>query len=321
MKEFGKVMLIIGMVIGSGFASGKEIAVFFSRFGWLSYVFIPIAFLLFFGVFYWILYYGKKGVQKFYSSKAFLIISVVVSLVFTSSMFAGTTATISTGIKWIDIFLIISLLIGCVIVSQKGVGLLAKINSYLIPFTIVVLFGCLTKNVGQSQSFVNGDFFSGSLFSILYVVMNVSTSCLVMGMLGQDMTKKQILIVSFFASLILALLLTFINFVLLGNEGSLLLSMPLLEISSGKIYTLMRVVIFLGCLTTLISLVFTISQSLKKLGVFGFFNIFISVFFPFFASFLGFGQIVSVLYPIVSVLGIFLLVPFLPWEKLFRKKE
>ena len=50
MKEFGKVMLIIGMVIGSGFASGKEIAVFFSRFGWLSYVFIPIAFLLFFSL-------------------------------------------------------------------------------------------------------------------------------------------------------------------------------------------------------------------------------------------------------------------------------
>ena len=110
MRDFGRIMLIIGTVIGSGFASGKEIAVFFSRFGSLSYVFIGLAFFLFFGVFYWILSYGNKGMSKLNSSKFFLILSVVVSLVFTSSMFAGTTATMSFSLLPLDIFLILALL-------------------------------------------------------------------------------------------------------------------------------------------------------------------------------------------------------------------
>lgn len=326
MRDFGRIMLIIGTVIGSGFASGKEIAVFFSRFGSLSYVFIGLAFFLFFGVFYWILSYGNKGMSKLNSSKFFLILSVVVSLVFTSSMFAGTTATMSFSLLPLDIFLILALLIICIYVSQKGIKLLAKINTFLIPAAIVVLICCLINNFSSQPGFINGSFFSGSFFSVLYVVMNVSTSCLVMGQLGEQMTKKSRLIVSFFSALILAVLLVFINYVILSNDGSINLSMPLLEISSGSIKILMRIVIFLGCLTTLLSLVYTISQALLKLGVYGVFNVFISVILPFCTSFMGFGNIVSILYPFVSVLGIFMLYPFCPTEKIkklliFKKKR
>lgn len=304
-------MLIIGTVIGSGFASGKEIAVFFSRFGVFSYIFIPFAFLLFFGVFFWILSHGESGIQKISSSKLFLSLYVIVSLVFTSSMFAGTKATILTNNYIIDVLLLVFLIVICVYVAKRGLFVLTNINAYLIPFTILILIICLIKNHGEILSFENGSFFSGFLFSILYVIMNISTSSLLMGQIGKSMTKKSILIVSFFAALVLAILLFFINFTLLSNPESLNYSMPLLEMSQGYVYILMRLVIFIGCLTTLLSLVYTTSQSLKKLGICGVFNILVSVFLPFLASFLGFGKIVSILYPIVSVLGVVLVIPFL----------
>ena len=94
--------------------------------------------------------------------------------------------------------------------------------------------------------------------------------------------------------------------------------MPLLQISGGYVYVLMRIVIFVGCLTTLLSLVYTTSQNLQKLGICGVLNILISIILPFLASFLGFGKIVSILYPIVSVLGILLVIPFL---EIFNKTK
>ena len=310
MRIFGKIMLIIGMVIGSGFASGKEIAVFFSRFGCFSYIFIPFAFLLFFGVFFWILSHGKSGTEKLNSSKILLSLYTSISLVFTSSMFAGTKTTMSFGNKVVDIVLIIILLLTCVYVSKTGIKALEKFNSYLIPITIVILIVCLIKNVGHEIIYLKGSFPLGFMFSILYVVMNVSTSSFVMGQMGKTMTKKEIFWVSFFASLILSVLLLFINFVILTNFESLNYSMPLLQISNGVVYVLMRIVIFVGCLTTLLSLVYTTSKSLSKLGIGGVFNFFISVFFPFVLSFLGFGKIVSFVYPVASVVGICLLFPF-----------
>ena len=318
MKNFGRIMLIVGMVIGSGFASGKEIAVFFSRFGYFSYIFIPFAFLLFFGVFYWILSHGKNGIEKISSSKFYSSLYILISLVFTSSMFAGTKTTISTNVIPFDVVIVFFLLIFCIYVAKNGLLVLTKINSYLIPFTIFILMLCLIKNRGAIVTFENGSFFSGILFSILYVVMNISTSSFVIGQLGQSMSKRSMIIVSFFASFILSILLLFINLTLLKHPESLSYSMPLLQISGGYVYVLMRIVIFVGCLTTLLSLVYTTSQNLQKLEICGVFNILISIILPFLASFLGFGKIVSILYPIVSVLGILLVIPFL---EIFNKTK
>ena len=308
-------MVIIGAVIGSGFSSGKEIAVFFAQFGSLSYIFIPLVFLMFCGAFYWIMSHGRKGVETIASSKAYLFLFVLISLVFTSSMFAGTKKTISTDIYFLDAFLIFALIFFCIIVSKKGLIVLTKTNLYLMPFTILVLGVCLVKNIGQPANFHNGNIISGGFFSVLYVIMNISTSSLVMGQLGEEMSKKRIFFVSLFSAFVLSFLLLLIDLTILSNPESLSLSMPLLEISSGSVYVLMRIVIFIGCLTTLLSLVYTTSQSLQKLGTYGVLNIFISIFIPFFVSFFGFGQIVSFLYPVVSVLGILLLTPFLGFNK------
>ena len=59
-KVFVAVLVLFGAVLGSGFASGKEIVVFFSRFGNLSFLYIFLAAFLFFLLFYFFLKNAEK---------------------------------------------------------------------------------------------------------------------------------------------------------------------------------------------------------------------------------------------------------------------
>lgn len=71
-KIFSAVMIVIGTVIGSGFASGKEIAVFFSRFGAVSYFFIPLTFFAFLVLFMLFLVWVKKHLINLVLQNCFL---------------------------------------------------------------------------------------------------------------------------------------------------------------------------------------------------------------------------------------------------------
>ena len=42
------VFLIVGSIIGAGFASGRELSLFFAEFGYSSLYFLPIVFVLFY---------------------------------------------------------------------------------------------------------------------------------------------------------------------------------------------------------------------------------------------------------------------------------
>lgn len=318
MKNVGKTMMIVGMFIGSGFVSGKEIAVFFSRFGNFSYIFIPLAFILFFAGIFWILSHGERAEEKFNSSKSLIFISILVNLIFTSSMMAGTIMSLKTKYIALTIVLILALLFLCYRVIKKGMGYLTKVNTILIPILIIVLLICLLKNAKVGHVIESKNAAYAGFFAILYILMNLSSSCLVIGKLGSDMSKKSRIYVSLFASLILTVLLLGINYTLLSNENSLDLTFPLLEMSEGYVFYLMKFVLFIGCLTSVLSIVFVNSKALLSLGLKGFLNYLVCVCLPLVISMFGFGNIVSYLYPLASILGGLILVSlyFVPYKKL-----
>ena len=82
-------LAIIGTVIGSGFISGKEIVVFFSRFGWFSFPCIVLAFFLFFFLFKFVLERGTQAIKRLENSKICFWLNIVLCLIFSSAMFAG----------------------------------------------------------------------------------------------------------------------------------------------------------------------------------------------------------------------------------------
>ena len=301
-------MIVIGTVIGSGFASGKEIAVFFSRFGIVSHFFIALTFFAFFAIIYAFFSLGEKALKKLEKSRFFSIICIIISLIFTSSMFAGTINVLPESV-FLKICFALILLVVCCRVSKRGVPMLAKLNNLLIPATLVCLLIVLISNFkGANLSVnINQNAFAGLFFAVLYWVLNFSISGLVIAKTGLEMTKRQKVLASFFSSLILSAFLLLTNFVILSNPESMQQGMPLVFLSSGVMSVLIKFVVFSGCITTLFSLVFTTAETLKRFNFSQRAIYFVSIIFPAALSLFGFGAIVSLLYPFASVLGFFLL--------------
>ncbi len=311
MKQvFSVVFLIFGTVVGSGFSSGSEIVVFFSRFGRLSYLFVLIAVVLFFGLFYFFLRSSERMVVLMENNKLLKWISLFVSIVFAASMFAGTNslfAHFSTLTRWI----LTGVLVGaCLYVVCKGVSGLERANGLIMPlagvmFVVVLGFGCLSKGgLVPVASKV-----AGWWYCPLYVALNTSTSGLVFAKAGSKLTKKQALLTCLFSSFLLAFFLLLGNFVIRNNPDCFASEMPFLEVAKSNkfVFVLAFVLILLGCATTLLSLCFTIKNLAKQSIKSDWICNLLAVFMPLVLSGFGFAKIVAIVYPLCSILGVFVL--------------
>ncbi len=318
------VLAILGTIIGSGFISGKEISVFFSRFGSFSFLSIIIAFILFFLLFKMILGGTEKAIKRLEESKIVFAMNTILCLIFSSAMFAGVGNILSNNTKLgiIAIFLIIFL---CSLVFAKGLGSLNKLNLLIVPLMIIVFVALiLTKlNFSFQPLAKQTDFaFPSIVYSILYVVLNVANGGTLIARVGKNLSSRQKTQVAFISALALFIILLIANLVLLLNPSSLSYAMPILSLFSSFRLVLMTFVVFSGCVTTLLTLVYTISSSMRGLCKNEFLNYFTSIILPLLLSLVGFDFIVEYLYPLASVLGIYLLCDlfFVPFFKRAYKK-
>ena len=125
--------------------------------------------------------------------------------------------------------------------------------------------------------------------------------------LGQGLTNRQKARVGFISALVLMLILMFVNIILLQHPMALSLEMPLLMLFDGYQGLAMKIIIAVGCSTTLFSLIYTSSFLVRGLCNNEFLNFVISIILPSLLSLLGFGFIVTYLYPMASIMGIFVL--------------
>lgn len=308
------VFLIFGTVVGSGFSSGKEIMVFFSRFGSMSYLYIILAGILFFCLFYFFLTVGGRIVRKLERNSFFNFIIILISVVYCASMFAGIESLFGYFPQWLYAILILLLIVGSFCVVHKGVGGLEKVNIFLMPisaivFLCILLSLCLVNTNSLSISFE----WAGFLYCPLYVSLNSAMSGIVISKAGSNITKKQTFFISLFSSLLIVVFLLLGNFVLLQNVESFFSDMPFLFLSQNNtvLFALTFIVILTGCFTTLISMCYTIKNACKDKIKNDKFSTLVAVVLPFSVSSFGFSHIVSNLYPLSSVLGIFILIYFL----------
>ncbi len=304
------IFLILGTVIGSGFSSGKEVFVFFSRFGYYSFVFIPIAFLLFYFVFYFLMIKGRARVENLIHSRFLSVLMLICAIVFSSSMFAGIKSCMLGNSLFITILLFVLIFILCFYACYKKLDYLSALNLFLIPILLVILLLFFMFKITDLQftevftpNFELG-VFGGGFYSILYILLNVSLSSIVIAKSGEGMTKKQIRRASFVSAFILSAFLLMVNILLICNYDLASCDMPLLALSDGAFTYLLTFVIMIGCLTTLLSDIYIASSSCKQFHLKGRFNFVICVILPYVISNIGFSYIVSWLYPIVSLLGI-----------------
>lgn len=309
-KVFIVVFLIFGTVVGSGFASGKEIFVYFTRFGQLSFLYILLACLLFFLIFYFFLTKGERVLKKFDKLPFLTPLMLFVSLTFCASMFAGIKNLFFYFPVWLYYVLFLILLACCIFVTFKGIKGLEKINLFLMPITMIVFivvlgFGLASSSVISYQT----TSWAGVLYCPLYVALNTCMEGIIISKAGMNLSKKQAFWASLLSSGLIFVFLFVGNLVLIKNGDMLDSAMPFLSIAGKNVFVFMLCycVILIGCFTTLISLCYTLKIAFQKVLKNNVAATLVAVLLPLCISILGFSQIVSFLYPIASVLGVFML--------------
>ena len=306
-KVFSTTFLIFGMFVGAGFASGNEIVVFFSRFGRLSYIYECIAIGLLFFVLFFFLKYGRFVTNKIEENKALNFVMFVSMLVFAASMFAGVINLSSYFNLPLRICFIVGILAFAFFITKRGLLGIEKFNFLLMPILAILFFVelCFSLHTQNFQSVPSR--FVGIFYAPLYVALNILMGVFVLSKQGEKLTKKQAILSCLFSCTLLSIFLLFGNFVLLRNAKVFVSEMPFLDIFSNNfaLFFIEFFVIFCGCFSTLIVLCFTLKKLLNKYVKNNLFCIFLSVFLPYILACVGFSQIISIFYPIVSIFGIF----------------
>lgn len=329
LKIFQVAVVFIGTIVGAGLASGKEITNFFTSYGPKSFIGIIICGALYISMgiiiskislLYKLNSYSE--VMKVISPNIFgKLTGVITTLYFISSaaiILAGSGALIHQffGIPKIVgtlIMLCISLFF-----LLRGTDGLIEVNSFIVPGLIItitivtILYITFANDVMSLDSLVNSPAKKEGIgiSTILYSGYNILCSSGVLVPLSTEMKKSRTMIIGIILGATgLTLLCIAINSLLLVNQPYIYeYEIPLLFIAQrfGPIVqAVLSMIILLEMFSTEVSDVYSISKTLEQSfnikfnkGVF----IVLIVALP--ISQLGFGKLISTLYPLFGCLSL-----------------
>lgn len=324
---FDIIFVLIGTFVGAGFASGKEIFNFFTIFNLYSFVSIFVfSLLLFFLIFKcinikknnnlnsysdFLLYLEKK--YKYFNSKFFLFI---INIFLASSFYIMIIALAALFNyqfnieKYIVVF--ISIFICFNIFYNKNIDFIYIINRILMPILILFMLLLCYFNINIDN------IFSVSLttnnYSILYAItiglIYFSYNSLLLVPIVFDLkinyNKSNISFkISFIYSLIIFILIFFINLLLLCFYSSIYnIELPILYIcnNSLKIFLYFYFFIVLSAIfTTMISSGYTFVNNFKEKNYT--LKLLIFLLFSFIFCFFSFSDLINFFYPIFGIIG------------------
>ena len=308
-------MLIVGTIIGAGFASGRELVSFFG-----SGISLWVAFLCggaIFGLcalFLWIgSVTGARNVTQLnerligrfhFLPDSFLLIN---SLIVLSGMLAGMDSLGSLFFPLSPLYAVAAGVLG-VIVVHKGIKGLLRCNGIVVPCMILALLTvCGLSIAGGWIDFSLGRFTLTTLpTTAVYVSMNMILASTVLTTLG-PLKKKQILLSAGIAAAVMTGLLVAL-ILALNSCGDSTAEMPVLEMAkaiSPILYVLIALVIGVSIFTTMLTAMSGLCAWFSCVLGKGIFCPIVVLLAGLLLSRLGFLKVVGLLYPVIGVLGLF----------------
>lgn len=328
MKNILKVIfVIIGTLIGAGFASGREIYLFFGKYGEYGKIGIILSGILTGIIIYRVLELTKMyeidtynkllerinwkhhKLNKFINIivNAFLLISFYIMIAGFSAYIAqtyGIAIYISS-----SIFVIISY-----IIFKKSIQGVIKANEVLVPFLILLIMYLGVKNIPYMLNKGDGILLEtnnkGWLFSsILYASYNSILLIPVLTSLRNYIdSKKGVIKISTISSIVVIILAFLIYGLLLrGEYFCAQLEMPLIEITMqfGRIFKyIYGFVIIASIFTSAISAGYSFLENVSKNKKSYNIILLIMCLTGILVSNIGFSNLVEMLYPLFGVLGL-----------------
>ncbi len=342
------VFVVIGTIIGAGFASGQEIWLFFNQYGsWGAAGMMISCFIsgiIIYQVFQMI---ERKNITTYeqllskISSRKILnhAISIIISIFLLISfyiMVAGMSALFQQEFG-IPIWICASIMAAfCYFILQRDMKGIMAVNSVLMPALILFILYLGVRNLDFAtqhfniKSVQNSNNWQWICSSILYASYNSITLVPMLVELKPYITSKSKKI-SIICGILLTLLgISLFGLLLRGNEMIYRLELPMIEIVKefGAIYTyLYEGVVVTAIFTTAISAGYGFLKSQVAKQQFSKGDIakrekayyqkvllIICISAPFIAN-IGFSNLVSKLYPIFGILGLIQVVALLRYRK------
>ena len=328
MKNTLKVIfVIIGTLIGAGFASGREIYLFFGKYGENGKIGIVLT-----GIITGVIIYKALKITKTYEinnynkllervnwkhSKFNRYINLIVNsflLISFYIMIAGFSAyimqTYNTPIYISSIIFVII----CYIIFKKSIQGVIKANEILVPILIILITYLGIKNIpysfnANSISTLGENTSAWVIGSILYASYNsILLIPVLTGLRNYLNSNKQIIKISIISSSIIIVLALFIYSLLLRGEFFVSeLEMPLIEITMqfGKIFKyIYGFVIIASIFTSAISAGYSFLKNVSKTKKSYEIILLIICITGIVVSNIGFSKLVEILYPLFGMLGL-----------------
>jgi len=302
-------MLLVGTIIGAGFASGKEILSFFGDN--IPFYIAPLSGLLIFGCSVLFLALSKRIKAESLSAanskimgRAHVAADIFLlfnSLVVLSGMLAAMDSLFSMVLPIVPAYSIISGIL-CALIVAKGIKGLLGGNMILVPVLIVLIVIICCFSIGTPQFLYSFRWFYPSAV-IVYVSMNMMLAGTVY-MTIKDLSLRQIIMSSVLAALVIAAIMSLIIFAL--NTTGIKTDMPLMQIALNKNKTLFYVALaaIAACIFTSMMVAMSgLTQWLKGLIGDTKYSVILVLLAGLIFSNLGFENVVSFLYPVIGVLG------------------
>lgn len=333
MKNILKIIfVIIGTLIGAGFASGKEVYIFFNKYGICGIIGILVSGVvigvLVYKVFYILL--KQKGIDDYNKllnyifvnrkSNRFNIVEVINCIIniFLLISFYIMVAGFSSYFKQeysISIYITSSIFaIVCYITLNNKIEAIIKISSVLVPIIIIFILNLGVKDLSYSikqisnMNFLENMLVESVISGTLYASYNSIILIPVLISLKKYINKKNIVLIGVFTSLIVILLSIFVYMILLkANVEIIEIDLPLIYVVKvfGKIYEyLYAAVIIISIFTSVISAGYSFLKNCSKTQKKYNRLLIIMCVTSIFVANIGFSELVNILYPIFGVLGI-----------------
>lgn len=321
MKELKTAFLIVGAIIGAGFASGKEIYVYFAKYGGISFLFlIPLFFLIFLFT-KTFLSLGNLNKQVSISSinnsicPSFSIFNKKVNilnifmfftfLIICSAMFSGLEALVKTYFPYLNQTVILIVVIVITMIFLKfSFSSLASLSAIVVPLIICgILLLSLAQQGKTAFDFVIQSPHNLPILTILYASQNMflaSFAIVDAGKTNVNSTKVGLYVASIICILLFVGILCFFN-----NPQVCELEMPFAEISKSinpAFSVIFGVVIFFSIITTYITSLASLKEFFKGEKKYNKSSVMLLVIVL--LSLLNFGTIIQYLYPIIGIFGV-----------------
>lgn len=294
------VMLFVGTIIGAGFATGKEVMLYFSNANMVTL----IASAIVMGGLCWIfLSYGKVlAVNKYVSLniavKTFDNIMGIIIWICSALSFCCMVSASQTLIKSCFNLSHAGIICGVAVafLSLFEMDFIKKINLVLIPLLIIlvaVMFVMSDQKITGKTHLVS---------SLSYCGMNLLLGGAIITQQGKKLTNKQAIMASVCVAIVFGILLIMINGVCLNYPMA---EMPMLSFAMSKgCGGVAGVIIMVAVFTTMLSCGKLSGDYLVKKGVSKIATVIFIIGLVLMSSDWNFGKAVNLIYPIQGIIGI-----------------